>query len=103
MPIRPSDTILGATRGSVDDAVTFARNIGAKRPDQVERYVQEVYQLAPTVGIDPAIVVAQSALETNNWRDDPWQERLNPAGMGVTKSHDFGHAWDSGTDAARGS
>ena len=63
MPMRDSDTILGATRGSADEALSFARNVGAKHLDQVEQYVREVYDLAPRIGIDPAIVVAQSALE----------------------------------------
>jgi hypothetical protein len=67
-----------------------------------EAYVTEVYALAPSVGIDPAIVVAQSALETDNWRDDHWREKLNPAGMGVTNAFNFGHGWASGADAARG-
>ncbi len=66
MPMLPADTIHGSPRGSPDTAMTFARNIDARRLDQVERYLAEVYALAPRVGIDPAIVVAQSALETDN-------------------------------------
>jgi hypothetical protein len=102
LPIRPSDTIAGATRGTAAAALAFARTVGSNRLDQVEGYLNEAYALAPRVGIDPAIVVAQSALETDNWRDRPWSDRLNPAGMGVTPNHDFGHAWNSGADAARG-
>jgi hypothetical protein len=41
--MRDSDTILGATRGSADEALSFARNVGAKHLDQVEQYVREVY------------------------------------------------------------
>lgn len=102
MPMRDSDTILGATRGSAAQALDFARDVGAKRFDQVERYVHEVYELAPRIGIDPAIVVAQSALETTNWTDDKWRERLNPAGMGITDGTDFGFVWPNGESAARG-
>ena len=52
--------------------------------DEVERYIREVYRLGPQIGFDPAILVAQSALETNYWRDDWWALRLNPAGLGIT-------------------
>jgi hypothetical protein len=100
----PADTIHGSPRGSPDTAMTFARNIDARRLDQVERYLAEVYALAPRAGIDPAIVVAQSALETDNWRDRWWAERLNPAGLGITGDpvHNEGsRSWGSGADAAR--
>jgi hypothetical protein len=102
MPIKSSDTILGTSRGTAAKAIAFAQAIGSKRLDQVRSYVNEAYALAPRVGIDPAIVVAQSALETNNWRDNHWSEHLNPAGMGVTPNFNFGHGWQSGADAARG-
>lgn len=102
MPIQPRDTIVGRRRGSAADAMAFAQAIGSERLDQVKAYVTEAYALAPRAGIDPAIVVAQSALETDNWRDNHWREKLNPAGMGVTDAFNFGHGWDSGADAARG-
>lgn len=102
MPMRDSDTILGAKRGSANEALAFARNVGSRRRDQVERYIREVYELAPRVGIDPAIVVAQSALETDNWRDEKWEGRLNPAGMGVTDGTDHGFKWPNGESSARG-
>ena len=102
MPMRDTDTILGPPRGSAEEALDFARDIGAKRRDQVERYIREVYKLAPRVGIDPAIVVAQSALETNNWRDEKWNRKLNAAGIGVTDDLDHGFGWDNGAASARG-
>ena len=102
MPIHPRDTIIGRQRGSAAAAVAFAQAVGSERLDQVEAYVGEVFALAPRIGIDPAIVVSQSALETNNWRDDHWRGKLNPAGMGVTDAFNFGHGWASGADAARG-
>lgn len=104
MPMRPSDTIHGGSRGSPETAMTFARNVDSKRLDQLDRYVTEAYALAPRVGIDPAIVVAQGALETDNWRDRWWAERLNPAGLGITGDPDQNERsrnWDSGADAAR--
>ncbi len=102
MPMRDSDTIFGARRGSADEATDFARDVGAKRLDQVNRYIREAYVLAPAIDIDPAIVVAQSALETNNWRDEKWDRKLNAAGIGVTDDLDHGFGWDNGEAAARG-
>jgi hypothetical protein len=83
--------------------------------DSVRQYLEEVYRLAPLVGLDPAIVVAQSAVETGNWGQIPgagataWLERRNPGSIGITstgkpgeKDIDAGHSWKDGTDAARG-
>lgn len=78
------DSIVGPPRGSIDEALGYARRAGARRMDDVERYVREIYRLAPAVGMDPAILVAQSALETRNWTSDWWILRLNPAGIGIT-------------------
>jgi hypothetical protein len=106
MVLRPSDTILGPARGEAGDAAAFAERTTRKLPDNVLQdavdYVMEVYRLAPLVGIDPAIVIAQSAHETGNWTSDPWKKWLNPAGLGITaKGQDPGYRWKSGTDAAR--
>jgi hypothetical protein len=54
--------------------------------DEVERYIREVYRLGPQIGFDPAIIVAQSALETGYWRSDRWRLELNPAGLGISGS-----------------
>ncbi len=83
-PFDTTNTIVGPSRGSAEQAITFARAVGAVRMDEVERYVRETYRLAPQIGFDPAILVAQSALETDYWRSDWWAIRLNPAGIGVT-------------------
>ena len=58
----------------------------ATRPEELRAYVMEVYRLAPLVGIDPAIVVAQSAHETGWWQSPAWTDHLNPAGIGITGS-----------------
>jgi len=105
MALHPRDRIVGPARGSVAEAMTFAAAIGAERRDALHAYLEEVYRLAPAVGIDPAIVAVQSALETNNWRDRWWNERLNPAGIGITgdpEQNERSMTWGSGTDAARG-
>ncbi|MGB3330997.1 MAG: SH3 domain-containing protein [Thermomicrobiales bacterium] len=79
-----SNTIVGPARGSVATTLAFARRAGAQRMDEVERYVREIYRLAPAVGFDPGFLVAQSAHETGNWTSSWWTARLNPAGIGVT-------------------
>jgi hypothetical protein len=101
-PMLPSDRIVRPTRGSVAITTSFARHYGAVRLTDVGAYVSEVYRLAPQVGIDPAIVVAQSALETDTWRTSYWQNHLNPAGIGITYNGQSSYTWTTGTDAARG-
>jgi hypothetical protein len=71
------------------------------RIDELRAYVTEVYRLAPIVGLDPAIVVAQSALETGWWQSPAWTDHLNPAGIGITGPEVASPSWESGVAAAR--
>ncbi len=82
-PFDVTNTIIGPARGSAEQALEYARQRGALRMDQVTLYITEIYRRAPQVGFDPALLVAQSALETNYWRSDWWVNRLNPAGIGI--------------------
>lgn len=70
--------------------------------DEVELYIREIYRFAPTIGMDPAILIAQSALETGYWKSERWVSELNPAGLGITGNpgdrYDF---FESGTISAR--
>ena len=105
-PLSPDDPILGPARGSIYTAHRFAMETNAQPARDIERYLDEVFRLAPLVGIDPAIVVAQSALETGNWTSEAWVKRRNPAGIGILgdpggPDTDLGYAWKNGTDAAR--
>ena len=79
-----TNTIVGPARGTADEAIAFSRAAGGERMDEVERYIREVYRYAPQLGFDPALIVAQSALETGYWQSDWWTLRLNPAGIGIT-------------------
>jgi len=99
---RPADPLRGASRGSTQRARWFAHHYGALRGDDLDRYVREVYRLAPEVGLDPAIVIAQSALETDTWRTAYWRDHLNPAGIGITHDGAPSFTWANGADAARG-
>jgi hypothetical protein len=94
------DPLLAPARGSAVQALGVAFRRGVSRPEALWAYVMEVYRLAPLVGLDPAIVVAQSALETGWWRSPAWTDHLNPAGIGVTGPGVASPSWQSGADAA---
>lgn len=103
-PFDVTNTIIGPTRGSAAEALAFALSAGAVRIDHVELFINEMYRLAPEIGFDPALLVAQSALETSFWRSSWWVERLNPAGLGVTgdpAQNAASPTFASGTIAAR--
>jgi hypothetical protein len=99
--MRPSDPLLGPVRGTAEQAIAAAEAAGAVRMDEVRAYILEVYRLAPLVGLDPAIVVAQSAHETGFWSSAAWADHLNPAGIGVTGPDVPSPTWASGTEAAQ--
>ena len=95
------DPLLASPRGTAVQALGMALGTGAARPVELQAYVTEVYRLAPLVGLDPAIVVAQSALETGWWQSPAWTDHLNPAGIGITGPDVASPSWESGTAAAR--
>lgn len=104
MPMRVTDPILGVTRGSAASVIAAAKKNGAKRMDQVEAYVLTVFSLAPKVGIDPAVVIAQAVHETDWFRSFWWEKRLNPAGIGITgdnAQNNVSRIWTTGVSAAR--
>jgi N-acetylmuramoyl-L-alanine amidase len=95
------DPLLAAPRGSAVRALASALRAGTRRPEDLRTYLMEVYRLAPLVGIDPAIVVAQSAHETGWWQSPAWTDHLNPAGIGITGSDVASPSWENGEAAAR--
>lgn len=99
-----TNAIVGPTRGTPEQAIEYARRAGADRMDEVERYIREIYRLAPGIGFDPALLVAQSALETGYWQSKWWNDRLNPAGLGINdnpSTHPYSASFPNGTIAAR--
>ena len=97
-------TILHPPRGTIDSVYSWGVNPTIERVTEFIKYIEEVFRLAPLVGIDPAIVVAQSAHETGDWTSYWWRARLNPAGIGITGDpiqNEASHTWQNGTDAAR--
>ena len=101
LTLTAQDPLLAAPRGSAVRALAAALKAEASRPGDLRAYLMEVYRLAPLVGIDPAIVVAQSAHETGWWQSPAWTDHLNPAGIGITGSDAASPSWESGEAAAR--
>ncbi|MGH2558809.1 MAG: discoidin domain-containing protein [Thermomicrobiales bacterium] len=99
-PMGGLDRLLAAPRGDPNTAIRFAEEAGSGRIADVRSFVREAYRLAPLVGLDPAIIVAQSAHETGYWTSSFWVNGLNPAGIGVSPFATPGR-WASGADAAR--
>lgn len=102
--MRPTDRLISPPRGATAAAAAYAQRNGAKRLGDVQGYLIEVQRLAPLLGIDPAIVIAQSAHETDAWQSSWWTSRLNAAGIGITgdpAQNDQSRTWTSGMDAAR--
>jgi hypothetical protein len=101
LAVTAEDPLLAAPRGAAVRALASGLQAGATRPEELRAYIREVYRLAPQVGIDPAIVVAQSAHETGWWQSPAWIDHLNPAGIGITGPDVASPSWESGVEAAR--
>ena len=78
-----------------------AETLGALRLEEVWDYLAELEYLCADAGLDFAILAAQSALETDNWRSAAWVERLNPAGIGIRDVADVSIPYQNGRAAAR--
>lgn len=101
MPMRPTDPIIGQSRATAAEAIAFAERVGSTRLADVRTFLVELERLCALVGFDFAILAAQSALETDNWRDERWQGGLNPAGIGATDGPDLSQPYRDGTEAAK--
>lgn len=102
--MRETDRIIAEPRGSAEDVFTYLEGFDVERPSDVHDYVDEVFRVAPQVGVDPSIVIAQASHETDVFRSHWWKERLNPAGMGVTgdpRQNAASPTFRSGAEAAR--
>ena len=88
MPFTPQTPIRGSARGTAAALSSWAESRGCKRKEDVRRYLETVYQLAPELGLNADVVAGQSILETSMngapWASHWWQERCNPAGIGIT-------------------
>jgi hypothetical protein len=103
--MKTTDKLMAPTRGSAQTALDFfSRVSGVYNRADVVLYVNEVYRIAPLVGIDASIVVAHGSHETNYFRSDWWRYRKNPAGMGVTgdpQQNSESPRFATGVEAAR--
>jgi len=109
MTMKTTDSILGPVRGNAADAIAYAKAHGAQRISDVIDYIKTVYSIAPQVGLDPAVVIAQAMHETGDDKGNVfnsywWVNRLNPAGLGITgdkTQNNASHTWTSGVISAK--
>lgn len=93
--------VRGKASGPAQALKDFAVKQHAKRIEEVNNYIDELYRFGTILGIDPYMVAVQSAVETDNWTSSYWNDHLNPAGIGITYSGQASHTWANGVDAAR--
>lgn len=98
---KPEHPIAGATLGTAAAWIAYLRKSGVNDPE-AERYLEEVYTLAPAAGLGAHKIVAQFLHETAGATSEAWKGSRNPAGIGVTSDamrhwHDF----KTGQNAAR--
>lgn len=102
MAMKVSDPIRGQSRGSMGQANAYAASYGAAHQSDVEMLIRELYRLGAIYGVDAAILVAQSAHETDNWRSAYWKQQRNPAGLGAFDDGTYvGGVFPNGTVAAQ--
>ena len=84
--VTADSTILAAPRATAEQAAAYIIDRGTTYSDYSVRLIVSYYwNIAPQVGVDPLIAIAQNIHETDNlkswWSQRP---RRNPAGLGVT-------------------
>jgi hypothetical protein len=102
--MKTTDLLRANPRGTKEQALAYYQKFATENPYDVVKYIAEVYRVAPQVGIDPSIVIAQADLETDRFRSDWWRDRLNPAGLGITgdsNQNRVSPTFESGAEAAR--
>jgi N-acetylmuramoyl-L-alanine amidase len=98
--MRSTDRLMAPTRGTAAQAFASAKAQGAKAIEHVQAYISEVYRASPLVGLDAAIVVTQSQLETGGWTSPRWVVNRNPAGLMIASDDDPDPARWTGIEAA---
>jgi hypothetical protein len=103
MALTTSSKLLAPPRVGLDAViVAFRRNRVTYTPAEVHGIVWAYVDLAPSVGLDPLVALAQLALETG-WLTSSWsaEPHRNPAGIGVTGQPGAGVDFPAWSDAAR--
>ena len=96
-----STPIIGPATGTLAEALGW---LDIKAGAETE-YATELWRLCEVVGMDPAVMFAQAAHETGDFSSAWWQNRRNPAGIGITgdpEQNESSQTWETGADAARG-
>jgi N-acetylmuramoyl-L-alanine amidase-like protein len=102
--ITPDSALRAAPRARAEQAehLLLARPHGEYTDADVRNIVGHYYDVAPAVGLDPLLVIAQMVEETGNlmsfWSQRP---RRNPAGIGVTGQPGAGVSFPDWTTATR--
>jgi hypothetical protein len=102
--ITPGSALIAAPRARAEQAesVLLSRPHGHYNDADVRNIVAMYYEVAPSVGLDPLLVVAQMIEETGNltsfWSQRP---RRNPAGIGVTGEPGAGVSFPNWRAASR--
>lgn len=100
-PIRERNDRNDLAAQRVHRFMTYAQQNGAKRLDDLREYVELVHTIAPSVDLNPDVVLGQWHLETDGGKSDAWAITLNPAGIGVTNdSERTKYQLETGTRAA---
>jgi hypothetical protein len=107
MTYRTTTPIIGKHHGDPEEIIDWATQNGSANIEDVEKYVNTVYTMAPLLGLNPDVVVAQSIHETTQdgipWNSYWWKTRGNPAGIGITgdpKQNDQSATFPTGVESA---
>jgi murein DD-endopeptidase MepM/ murein hydrolase activator NlpD len=94
IPPRPPDPppVSGYSGQShpLNGVTTAAVGWSARAPREV---IDAYNRNAPTIGYDPNLAIAQSALETGWWTSPAYHNRHNMAGVGITGDNVLGPTW----------
>jgi len=107
MALKTTDRWLAPSRGTVDDVMRFAGNVGSVRQLFLRDYAEEMKRLCGTYGFDYALPMSHSAVETGDpargggWLSPAWEDWGNPIGLGITDGGLDIIVYQNGTDAAR--
>ena len=95
----PTYPVKGPHSGPKEAVKAMARAYGAKRIQNVDEFVDELYAQNT---FDAYMICAQSSHETDVWRSKVWVDWLNPAGIGIMDGGALDHRpYTNGREAAR--
>jgi len=99
--MKTTDLIVSESRGSVEQALTYAKANGAKREDFVIEYATALWGMCKQNGFDFSILWAQADLESDSFKSPLFVAKGNTVGLGRTDTQDLSLTYARGTDMAR--